>query len=187
MSGRKISIRLLSSLLLCCLLLIGCRPPEQPIVQPPDQPAAQPPDQPAVQPPEQRFSVPEPWQPTGRLPWKLTDSEKAKVVDIFLNTPEVSEWLQNQERYRISKIEWYALWDGGMGGMGKYSEEKVEDLKVGAPGGPPNEADFYPGLTIIGDERNLQIAIDLTLETAVYILGPYPPLGPPAESPPTSE
>lgn len=112
------SIRLLSSLLLCCLLLVGCCPPEQPIVQPPEQPA--------VRPPEQRFSVPTPWEPTGRTPWQLTDSEKEKVVEIALNTPEVSEWLESQQQFWISKISWYALWDGGMANV---PEEEIGNSK----------------------------------------------------------
>jgi hypothetical protein len=163
---------LLSPLLLGCLLIaVGYHAPEQSAGKPPEEPMVTT----LPKPPEEKFSVPEPWQPTGRLPWKLTASEKEKVIEIALNTPEVSEWLESQQEYRVSDISWYALWDGG---MAHFSEERVANLEVGAPGGPPNEADFYPGLTIIGDERQLQIAIDLTSEIAVYNSGPYSPAPP---------
>lgn len=157
------NIRWLNLLLLGCLLIaFGCRTTEQP------------PEEPMVtevpEPPVEKFSTPTPWEPTGQLPWELTDSEKEKVIEIALKVAEASEWFKGQQ-YTLSDISWYALWDSG---MSHYDEERLKELKMGAPNPLPNEANFYPGLTIIGSERQMQIAVDIASETVVYNSGAYP-------------
>ena len=157
------NVRWLSLLLLCCLLItVGCRTTEQP----PEEPMV--PEVP--EPPEPKFDIPKPWQPTGRQPWELTESEEDKITEIALNAPEVSEWLESQQQYRILEISWYALWEGG---RAHINAEEIDNPRQVIPL-LPNEADFYPAVSVIGNgDLQMDIAVDIIAEKAVYISEPY--------------
>ena len=52
-------------------------------------------------------------QTTGiKSPRELTEEEKARVVEIALNTPQASEWLGDEGEYQIAGLSWYAIDDG---------------------------------------------------------------------------
>jgi hypothetical protein len=42
-------------------------------------------------------------------PRSLTENEKAKVIEIALNSPRASEWLQGRTDYRAGSVDWYAI------------------------------------------------------------------------------
>jgi hypothetical protein len=45
---------------------------------------------------------------TTPMPCELTDNERAKVIEIALNTPEVGEWLKKESKYKASLV-WVAI------------------------------------------------------------------------------
>ena len=51
--------------------------------------------------------------PAGIAGWQqprpLTEDEKAKVVEIAVNSPEASAWLQGRTDYRTAPVNWYAI------------------------------------------------------------------------------
>ena len=143
-------------------------------------------------PPEERVSenIIEPvefWFPDA-LKW-LTGSEKSKVIEIALNTPEVLEWLQKESIYRI-QINWIAMYpDPSDGGYYSYRRFEYETVETGIPIYPPGRivlhgdqkaAEIRPNVRIsFGEplEWIIDVAVDLDKEEAVYI-DTYPPRHP---------
>ena len=99
--------------LVACLLMIitllagscGRQPSEQPTQQPSELPTEQPTEQPTTEPSQKPTEPPEGME----SPRELTDSEKAKVIEIALNDPEVSEWLEKESESKIRGPGWYAI------------------------------------------------------------------------------
>jgi hypothetical protein len=110
--------------------------------------------------------------------FRLSESEKGKVIEIALNTPEASKWLEEENEYRIGEVEWYAIEDSVSWHLLPYDDvETNPNYQL-----VPESAVWYPGVTIaVGEDTitQMQIAIDLETEKAVMILGPYPSLGSP--------
>ena len=114
---------------------------------------------------------------------ELTDSEKERVIEIALNTPEALKWREKQ-RYYDTSLDWVAMvWDGS---EYEYSEwrwidyewEADENLKY-----VPEAAVFYPLVTIwfVSPRRwvilvrwVIQVAVDLETEKVVLV-HEYPP------------
>jgi len=110
-------------------------------------------------------------QTTGiKSPRELTEEEKVRVVEIALNTPQVSEWLDKEPEYRVVRFDWYAVWDSGWA--------MLNDIR---PATIPESAAVYPGVTLAnGEEVTTQMLVVVGLETEkpVLVEGPYPPGGP---------
>ena len=117
-------------------------------------------------------------------PRKLTEQEKAKVIDIALDAPRVSEWLEKESDYRIHGLDWYAIvWNSSGDGYSQYRCFPYDDVETD-PNYKlvPELALWYPGVTIAVGEGTIyqtQIAVDLAAEKAVMVLGPYPSLSSP--------
>jgi len=122
-------------------------------------------------------------QPEGLgTPRELTDSEKAKVAEIALNSPEASGWLQGRTDYRVGAVDWYAI---------AFKDGKAEAWSIVSPGStevglpPPylsQPISYYPGVTIAVGEgaiTQMQIAVDLGTGKTVMVSGPYPSLSSP--------
>ncbi len=135
-------------------------------------------------PPEERAGddIVEPvefWFPDA-LRW-LTESEKSKVVEIALNTPEAREWLQKESEYRI-QINWIVMYPDPSGeGYYSYRRFDYEIVETGIPIYPPNRivlsgdqkaAEIHPNVHIsFGEplEWLIDVAVDLDKEEAVYV------------------
>ena len=115
---------------------------------------------------------------------ELTDGEKAKVIEIALNTPESLTWREKESQYRTS-LDWVAIvWDGSeyeYSGWRRidYEWEADENLKYVS-----ESAVFYPWVTIwFGEPRQwiVQVAVDLKTEKVALVeehpfrTGPTPP------------
>ena len=115
-------------------------------------------------------------------PRELTDSEKAKVAEIALGSPEASKWLQGRTDYRIGGVDWYAIAFKD-GEAGSWSVVSPDSAGVGLP--PPllsQPVSYYPGVTIAvgeGTIYQMQIAVDLKTCKTVMVDGPYPSLSSP--------
>ncbi len=135
----------------------------------------------AVLPAEHETDFPE------NLRW-LTDEEKARLIEIALNTPKAQEWRQKESQYKTS-IGWIALNPNpegeGYSGYRKFEYEIVAEgiprgtVDVTPPGSPekivsvgvPEDAEIYPNVTIwFGEpaEWIVSVAIDLNGERVVY-------------------
>ncbi len=122
------------------------------------------------------------------LRW-LTDEEKARLIEIALNTPKAQEWRQKESKYKTS-IGWIALNPSPSGegyvGYRKFEYEIVErgiprgTVDITPPGSPerivsvgvPEEAEIYPYVTIwFGKpgEWVVSVAIDLDNEKVVNV------------------
>lgn len=114
-------------------------------------------------------------------PRELTEDEKARVVDIALDTPQATRWLESEEEYQIAGLDWYAIDDGT---WWCFDYDGVEtDLNRQLV---PESARWYPGVTIrVGEVTitQMQIAVDLEIEKAVLLEGPYPSLSSPDRFP----
>lgn len=118
--------------------------------------------------------------PSGIGGWQqpkaLTEDEKDRVVQIAVNSPEASDWLQGRTDYRVAPINWYAIKPGTWWAL-EY--QIVED---GIPGYISPYALWYPGVTIAvgqGTIIQMQIAVDLDQGKTVMVFGPYPSLSSP--------
>ncbi len=92
----------------------------------------------------------------------LTDEEEAKVIEIALNYPSVSEWLKGKNEYRVAEVRFFYVWDGG------YSSQRSKIV--------PADAHIYPAVTIsIGEEwiEQCQVFVDLQEEKVILVDGPY--------------
>jgi len=117
-------------------------------------------------------------QPTGiKSPRELTEEEKARVVEIALNTPQVSGWLEDEGEYQIAGLGWYAIDDGTWWCFDYEGIETDPNRQL-----VPESAKWYPGVTIaVGEEwiTQAQVAVDLEAEKAVLVEGPYTSLSSP--------
>jgi hypothetical protein len=120
--------------------------------------------------------------PSGIGGWQqprdLTEEEKARVVQIALNSPEASDWLQGRTDYQVSPVDLYAIeWhDGKFGGWVMFEYPIVCD---GIPCCVSPYAYWYPGVSIHAVEQGIifvmQIVVDLDSGKTVKVLGPLPP------------
>jgi hypothetical protein len=113
---------------------------------------------------------------------QLTDTEKAKVVDVALNSPEAVAWLQGRTDYRLGEVEWYAI---------VFEDGRASSWSIVHPGSTSNglppplatqPVSYYPGITIAvgaGTIYQMQIAVNLETGKAVMVDGPYPSLASP--------
>jgi sugar lactone lactonase YvrE len=125
--------------------------------------------------------------PEGIEGWEqprlLTEDEKAEVIEIALNSPRASEWLQGRTDYRVGSVEWYAIiWnsDGEAGTMWSLEYDRVAN--EGVPDFVSPYAFWYPGVTIAVGEGiiyQMQIAVDMDAEKTAMVMGPYPSLSSP--------
>jgi CBS domain-containing protein len=117
-------------------------------------------------------------QSTGvKSPRELTEEERARVVEIALNTPQVSGWLEDEGEYQIAGLDWYAI-DDGTWWCFEYEGIETDPNRQFVP----ESARWYPGVTIaVGEEwiTQAQVAVDLETERAVLVEGPYPSLSSP--------
>jgi len=119
--------------------------------------------------------------PSGIGGWQqpkaLTEDEKARVVQIAVNSPEASDWLQGRTDYRVSPINWYAIvWQDGK--PGEWSALEYQIVEDGIPSYVSPYSLWYPGVTIAvgqGTIIQMQIAVDLDHGKTVMVFGPYPP------------
>ncbi len=121
------------------------------------------------------------------LRW-LTEEEKAKAIEIALNTPAALEWRQKESQYKTN-IGWVALHPSpegkGYSGYRKFDYEIVEKgiprgtVDITPPGlperivsiGVPEDAEIYPDVTIwFGEPAKwiVSVAVDLGSGKAVY-------------------
>jgi hypothetical protein len=121
-------------------------------------------------------------------PQELTDSQKERIVELILNTPEAREQPPTQSVYRTWFMWTAIVWDDSY-----YSYKSSFDLEEveSDPGYQtvPDSARWYPGATLYyGDpqaptaEWLIQAHVDLDAEKVVYISSmPYhaAPLTPP--------
>ena len=116
-----------------------------------------------------------------RLRW-LTDTEKAKVVEIALNTPEALRQLEKESTYK-TELSWIAIvWENS-----KYSEywgldyEWVdEEILPPLPDNPPpgvvfstvpEEAEFYSRVVInFGEPPRWQVSVAVNPDTGKVAL-----------------
>lgn len=120
--------------------------------------------------------------PSGIGGWQqpraLTEEEKARVVQIAVNSTEASNWLQSQTDYRVSPVDLYAIvWeDGKFGGWVVLEYPIVDD---GIPCYVSPYSYWYPGVTITavgqGTIMSMQIVVDLDAGKTVMVEGPFPP------------
>ena len=176
MKVRKRLWIVLSLLVIVALLVSGC------IQQTPPQPAPVS----EILPAEHPTDFPE------NLRW-LTEEEKARLIEIALNTPKAQEWLEKENQYETS-ISWIALRPSSSGegyaGYSRFEYEIVEKgiprgtVDVTPPGSPerivsvgvPEDAEIYPDVTILFGEPAkwiVSVAVDLKTEKVVYDEG-YP-------------
>jgi len=117
-------------------------------------------------------------QPTGiKSPRELAEEEKARVVEIALNTPQVSGWLEDEGEYQIAGLDWYAIDDGTWWCFDYDGVETDPNRQL-----VPELARWYPGVTIRVVEvtiTQMQIAVDLKIGKSVLVEGPYPSLSSP--------
>ena len=129
-------------------------------------------------------------------PQELTDSQKQRVMEIILSTPEAKKQPPTQSIY-MTRLMWAAIiWDNS-----HYSymySVGLEDIEAGLNyEAVPESAAWYPGATLYyGDpqapaaEWLIQAYVDLDADKVVYINSlPYSaaPLPPPAPGRPPSE
>ncbi|MFH0769246.1 MAG: hypothetical protein V1932_06745 [Chloroflexota bacterium] len=124
-------------------------------------------------------------------PQELTDSQKQKVVDIILNSPEAKEKPPTESIYNTSLFWTAFIWDDtGYSYQSSVRFESWEDDPTYKD--IPESVRWYPGATLYyGDpqaptaEWLIQANVDLNAEKVVYINSmPYhaTPLTPPAPS-----
>ena len=124
-----------SLLVMMALIASGCseQPTEQP-TEPTELPTEQPAEQPA-EPTELPIDQPskQPAEPPKGMesPRELTDEEKMKVVEIALNSPRVSKWLEEENEYRIRGPDWYAIvWKSSGGGWSQWQLFPYYDVET---------------------------------------------------------
>jgi len=114
-------------------------------------------------------------------PRELTEKERAEVVEIALNAPQASEWLEGESEYQIAGLSWYAIDDGEWWCLEYEGVETDPNRQL-----IPESARWYPGVTIRAGEETItqmQIAVDLETGKAVLVEGPYPSLSSPDRFP----
>ena len=154
------------------------------------QPAPAPSPQPApvseVIPAEHPTDFPE------NLRW-LTDEEKARAIEMALNTPKAQEFLEKESEY-ATRLSWAALFPSSTGeGYSGYQIFEYEIVAEGIPRGViditperspekivsvgvPDDAEIYPNVTLrFGEpaEWQISVAVDLKANKVVFNEG-YP-------------
>ena len=106
-------------------------------------------------------------------PRVLTSSEKTRVIEIALNTPEVSMWVNRERDYGVGSVQWYAIWPH------EWIVFDCDNFKIDPNfEHVPKSAVWYPGVTITFGETTMthpikfQVAVDLKTEEAVWLFGP---------------
>jgi len=99
----------------------------------------------------------------------LTEEEKARVIEIALNSPEAKEARESYGVYRTS-LMWVAMMKNESGGMSIWSfdYEMVDNI----PDNVPKDAAFYSEVEIyFGEPEQLlmRIAVDLEHEKVVHV------------------
>jgi len=105
-------------------------------------------------------------------PKELTDIEKNRVIEIALHTPEATEWLKKESKYRTT-LAWVSIvwWRGEASEIRYLPFEKPEtDPNYQLV---PQEAAWYPGVVIHFGEPSqfvIQVAVDLAKGKAVDVM-----------------
>jgi len=92
----------------------------------------------------------------------LTEEEKARVIEIALNSPEAKEAKESYGVYRTS-LKWVAMMKNESGGMSIWSfdYEMVDNI----PDNIPKDAAFYSEVEIyFGEPEQLLMRIDINLD-----------------------
>jgi len=104
----------------------------------------------------------------GGSEYRLSKSEKQKVVKIALNTPEVSERLEEEGQY-VVRFMWMAVvWrDSEPSEVQFFYCDELEKR----PGSVSESAVFYPGVIIYiaGQPGSLIVAVSLDTEQTVHV------------------
>ena len=101
----------------------------------------------------------------------LTDDEIAKVIEIALSDPKISEWLKDKSEYRVSEVSFFYVWGGS---SGSYASVRGTN-----PDSVPPHARIYPQVAISTGEEwiyQCQVFVNLQRERVRMIDGPYPAL-----------
>jgi hypothetical protein len=116
-------------------------------------------------------------------PRSLTENQKAKVIEIAMNSTRASEWLQGRTDYRAGSVDWYAIIWNSDGEAGTWwSLEYDRAANEGIPDFVSPYALWYPGVTIAvgeGTITQMQIAVDPDSGKTAMVMGPYPSLSSP--------
>jgi len=100
----------------------------------------------------------------------LTDNEKDRLIEIALDTPEVSKWLKNGSIYK-AEVGWIAIvWKNSEAG-----EWHVLDYEEVANGSPPQyipeSATIYPSVLIrVGEPEQVHVHVAFDQETEQVVL-----------------
>ena len=124
----------------------------------------------STRPPEEEEETPEDmegprWFPESDKNFRrLTESEKGRVIEIALNTPEALKWREKESKYR-TKVAWAAIiWENS-----RYSVWRSLDYGVvesGIPAHVSKESSFYPEVVIhFGEPAQWVFQVDIDLET----------------------
>jgi len=100
---------------------------------------------------------------------QLTDSEKDKVIEIALSTPEVLKWLGKESKYKI-RLAWAAIvWENS--GYSVWQSLDYEVVDSGIPAYVSKESNFYPEVVIhFGEPEQWVFQVDIDLETEKVVL-----------------
>lgn len=146
---------LISLLFVVTMLTVGCGAPDAaPATPPASAPAPPPAPEPGVTPVERPADL------TRNLRW-LTEKEKARVIDIAMNTPEAKEAKERYGVYRTG-LKWVAIKKNESGGKSLWGldYEMVDNI----PENVPIDAKFYSQAEIYfgePEQRLMRIAVDL--------------------------
>jgi hypothetical protein len=166
-------------LIILILALSGCQAASSP------EPAAQTPTADLISSPISQAAFPPPIAsppPPGisivQTPQPLTEAEKARVIQIAVNSPEAQQWLKGRTDYRIiGSVDWYAI---------SFENDKPGSWSIIGPGytgaGLTPPILCFPGATVaMGEDyiTQMQITVDLVSEKAVMADGPYPSMSSP--------
>ena len=113
-------------------------------------------------------------------PRLLTDAEKAKVIEIAINSTNVKNWLNGKTDYKMGGIYWFVItWNNGT--MQEYECPEYDVVTTGVPGWVSPNGWWYPAVTLSlgewGSMTQMQMAIDVDNGKVAYVDGPYPPPG----------
>lgn len=100
---------------------------------------------------------------------QLTDSEKEKVIEIALNTPEALRQLEEESTYRTN-LSWIAIvWEDS--GYSEWWGLDYEVVENGIPAFVSKSAVFYPRVVIdFGEPAQWQVSVAVDLEAEKVVL-----------------
>jgi len=115
---------------------------------------------------------------TGQLegvkrPQKLIQSEKDAVIQIAVNTPQVSEWLKKESTYK-TRLRWIVIRWVNSTDAEWWSLDYEQVVDNGVPFWVSSEAVLYPEVVIrFGEPAKglVHVAVDLDLHKAVLAEG----------------